>query len=129
MKGEPIVILLVEDDEAHAEIARRNFAASHIANRLIHVADGQAALESLERRRFDLLVLDINMPRLDGLSLLKLVRARAEWNDTLVLMLTTEGQDSDRDEALALGATGYMMKPFKPNELLARVSALVSGAP
>jgi two-component system chemotaxis response regulator CheY len=116
-------------DDSPSVIKMVEFALKTRGHEVTTAADGQAALESLERRRFDLLVLDINMPRLDGLSLLKLVRARAEWNDTLVLMLTTEGQDSDRDEALALGATGYMMKPFKPNELLARVSALVSGAP
>ena len=116
-------------DDSPSVIKMVEFALKTRGHEVTTAADGQAALESLERRRFDLLVLDINMPRLDGLSLLKLVRARAEWNDTLVLMLTTEGQDSDRDEALALGATGYMMKPFKPNELLARVSAMVSGAP
>ena len=116
-------------DDSPSVIKMVEFALKTRGHEVTTAADGQAALESLERRRVDLLVLDINLPRLDGLSLLKLVRARAEWNDTLVLMLTTEGQDSDRDEALALGATGYMMKPFKPNELLARVSALVSGAP
>ena len=106
-----------------------DFALKTRGHEVTTAVDGQAALESLERRRFDLLVLDINMPRLDGLSLLKLVRERAEWKDTAILMLTTEGQDSDRDEALALGATGYMMKPFRPNELLARVSAMVSETP
>jgi len=116
-------------DDSPSVIKMVEFALKTRGHEVTTAADGQAALESLERRRFDLLVLDINMPRLDGLSLLKLVRARDEWKDTLVLMLTTEGQDSDRDEAMALGATGYMMKPFKPNELLARVSALVSGAP
>ena len=116
-------------DDSPSVIKMVEFALKTRGHEVTTAADGQAALESLERRRFDLLVLDINMPRLDGLSLLKLVRARDEWKDTLVLMLTTEGQDSDRDEALALGASGYMMKPFKPNELLARVSALVSGAP
>lgn len=116
-------------DDSPSVIKMVEFALKTRGHEVTTAADGQAALESLERRRFDLLVLDINMPRLDGLSLLKLVRERAEWKDTAILMLTTEGQDSDRDEALALGATGYMMKPFRPNELLARVSAMVSETP
>ena len=120
-------ILAVDDSPSVLKMV--DFALKTRGHEVTTAVDGQAALESLERRRFDLLVLDINMPRLDGLSLLKIVRERAEWKDTAVLMLTTEGQDSDRDEALALGATDYMMKPFKPNELLARVSAMVSAAP
>jgi len=73
MKGEPIVILLVEDDPAHAEIVRRNFANSRLANRLMHVSDGQAALDYLYRReeyqdpsqspRPSLILLDLRLPR------------------------------------------------------------------
>ena len=90
-------------------------------------ADGQEGLEILERdERFELLVLDINMPRMDGLTLLKNVRQRPEWKKLPVLMLTTEGQDADRDQALELGATDYMVKPFKPTELIERVAKLLN---
>jgi DNA-binding response OmpR family regulator len=88
-------------------------------------ADGVEALEALQRDQFNLVVLDINMPRLDGLSLLKTIRERPEWDSMLVLMLTTEGQETDRDQALALGANDYMVKPFKPTQLLARVEELL----
>ncbi len=88
--------------------------------------DGQVALENLEREAFDLVILDINMPRLDGLSLLKIIRESPEWKDTPVMMLTTEGQAADRDQAMALGATAYIVKPFKPTELLAQVAELVT---
>ena len=74
----------------------------------------------------DLVVLDINMPHIDGLSVLKAVRERAEWADLPVLMLTTEGRDTDRERALRLGATDYIVKPFKPTELLRRVAALLA---
>ena len=88
--------------------------------------DGQEGLEILERGdRFDLLILDINMPRMDGLTLLKTVRAKPGWARLPVLMLTTEGQDADRDTALTLGANDYMVKPFKPTELLDRVAKLL----
>lgn len=88
-------------------------------------ADGLEALEALERGQFDLVVLDINMPGLDGLSVLRSIRDRPEWADLPVLMLTTEGREEDRDRALALGATGYMLKPFQPTELLKCVAALL----
>ena len=88
MKGEPIVILLVEDDEAHAEIVRRNFEACRIANRLMHVADGQAALDYLYQRnefsdpatspRPGVILLDLRLPKVDGLEVLKTVKADPE---------------------------------------------------
>jgi len=97
---------------------------------VVTAGDGIQALHALESgagdSRFDLVVLDINMPRLDGLSLLKIVRAHAEWADLPVLILTTEGQEGDRDQALMLGATDYMVKPFRPTQLLARVAALLA---
>ncbi len=89
-------------------------------------SDGQEGLEILERgERFDLVVLDINMPRMDGLTLLKTVRGRPNWSRLPILMLTTEGQDTDRDQALSLGASDYMVKPFKPTELIERVAKLL----
>jgi two-component system, chemotaxis family, chemotaxis protein CheY len=89
-------------------------------------ADGQEGLEMLERgEHFDAIVLDINMPRMDGLSLLKALRAKPAWAHLPVLMLTTEGQDSDREQALALGASDYMVKPFRPTELIERVEKLL----
>jgi two-component system chemotaxis response regulator CheY len=105
---------------------------------VVTAVDGLEALEVLEHgmpldatsaeaagEPFGLVVLDINMPRMDGLSVLKAIRERAECANLPVLMLTTEGQDSDRERALALGATDYIVKPFKPNEFLSRVAALL----
>jgi len=89
-------------------------------------ADGLEALDALERIPFHLVILDINMPRMDGLALLQAIRARPEWATLPVLMLTTEGQDADRERALALGATDYILKPFKPVQLLERVAALLA---
>ena len=84
MKGKPVVILLVEDDLAHAEIVRRNFERSRVANELIHVEDGQAALDFLHREgayaapqrvpRPDLVLLDLRLPKVDGLEVLRRVK-------------------------------------------------------
>ena len=116
-------ILAVDDSVSVRKMVE--YALKARGYQVVTAADGQEALEVLERHPCHLVVLDINMPRLDGLSFLKRVRERPEWGDLPILMLTTEGQEADRDGALALGATDYMVKPFKPSELLERVGALV----
>jgi CheY-like chemotaxis protein len=85
MKGEPIVILFVEDDLAHVEIVRRNFENCRVANRLIHVADGQAALDYLNRQgefsdpatspRPGAVLLDLRLPKVDGLDVLQQIKS------------------------------------------------------
>lgn len=119
----PASILAVDDSMSVRRMVE--FALKSRGHAVVTTADGQEALEALERDQFDLVVLDINMPRLDGLSFLKMVRERPEWADLLILVLTTEGQDADRDRAMALGANDYMAKPFKPTELLERVAELL----
>lgn len=118
-----ISILAVDDSTSVRKMVESalRFKGYHV----VAAADGLEALEALKRDQFDLIILDINMPRLDGLSLLKTLREQPEWTHLLVLVLTTEGQEADRDQALALGATDYMVKPFKPAQLLERVAALL----
>ena len=118
---ERATILAVDDSNTVRKMIESVLRSQHYA--VVTAADGLEALESLERSPCDLVVLDINMPRMDGLSLLKAIRERAEWSKLPVLMLTTEGQESDRDTALAMGATDYLTKPFKPAQLLERVAA------
>lgn len=122
----PRRILAVDDSSSVRRMVE--FALKSRGYTVVTAEDGVQALEALERDQFDLVVLDINMPRMDGLSLLKTVRDRPEWSkdELLILMLTTEGQDVDRDRALALEATDYMVKPFKPSELLDRVAELLT---
>jgi two-component system chemotaxis response regulator CheY len=121
-----ITVLAVDDSNSIRQMLQ--FALKSRGYGVIPAGDGVEALEALERGRFDLMVLDINMPRLDGLSLLKVLRERPEWQALPVLVLTTEGQDEDRDRALALGATDYMRKPFRPTELLDRVASMLDKA-
>jgi len=92
--------------------------------------DGQEGLEMLEGgERFDLVILDINMPRMDGLTLLRRMRQKSDWSRLPVLILTTEGEESDRDQAIRSGATDYRVKPFKPAELLEQVARLLTHHP
>ena len=121
MKGEPIVVLLVEDEEAHAEIVRRNFKDYHLANTLMHVADGQAALDYLYRRngfsdparspRPGIILLDLRLPKVDGLAVLKIIKQDADLRQIPVVILTTSKAESDMVKAYDSHANSYLVKP------------------
>ena len=121
MHGEPITILLVEDDLAHAEIVRRNFERSRIANRLIHVSDGQAALDYLYCReafsdpqlapRPGLILLDLRLPKIDGLEVLRTIKADPDLSQIPVVILTTSAAESDVARAYDSHANSYLVKP------------------
>jgi DNA-binding response OmpR family regulator len=121
MQGEPIIVLLVEDDPAHAEIVRRNFEKSRIANKLIHVSDGQAALDylycreafssPLQAQRPGLILLDLRLPKVDGLEVLKTIKADAALNQIPVVILTTSATESDIARAYDCHANSYLVKP------------------
>ncbi len=88
-------------------------------------ADGVEALELMKQEDFDAIILDINMPRMNGMEFLKSIKANDQYASIPVIMLTTEGQDDDKDKAIALGATAYMVKPFKPTQLLTLLEKIV----
>ena len=121
MKGDPIVILLVEDEEAHAEIVRRNFENCRIANQLIHVTDGQAALDYLYRRngysepsqspRPGIILLDLRLPKVDGLEVLKTVKNDPKLSAIPVVILTTSKAEADMVKAYDCHANSYLVKP------------------
>jgi two-component system KDP operon response regulator KdpE len=87
---------------------------------------GEAALERVREEKFDLILLDINMPGLSGLETCRAIRAKSEVS---ILMLTVRGRTEDKIEALDSGADGYVTKPFDVNELLARIRAALRRAP
>ena len=109
MKGEPIVILLVEDDLAHIEIIKRTFEESRLANRLISVEDGQVALDYLHRKgkyndeaKFpmpNLILLDLRLPKIDGLEVLKIIKTDTKLSTIPVVILTTSSTESDMVKA------------------------------
>jgi CheY-like chemotaxis protein len=110
-------ILLVEDNPADVEIARRALRETGGAVELIVVRDGQEALDYLLRRDRDgwrspdLILLDLNMPRLNGLEVLRQVRANAELAGVPVIVLTTSDRPEDVQQTYAAGATSYIEKP------------------
>jgi two-component system chemotaxis response regulator CheY len=80
--------------------------------------DGLEALDLLSQEPYDAIILDVNMPRMNGLEFLEKRLENDQIAAIPVIMLTTEGQDEDRDKAISLGATAYIVKPFKPSQLL-----------
>ena len=87
--------------------------------------NGQEGLGQLDKARVQLIVTDLNMPVMDGIKFIREVRARAANKFTPILMLTTESQDSKKQEGKAAGATGWLVKPFDPQQLLQVVKKVV----
>lgn len=121
MNGEPVVILLVEDDPAHAEIVKRNFEGFRVGNRIIHVDDGQKAVDYLYRRgefaepqsspRPGLILLDLRLPKIDGLEILEKVKSDPDLCQIPVVILTTSAAEADMLGAYKNHANSYMVKP------------------
>jgi DNA-binding response OmpR family regulator len=116
-------IFIAEDDEAILDllVTRLRIAGYHTA----HERDGLAALEAIRRSRPSACILDVNMPGMDGFSLLKRLRADATTAHVPILILTARRGTDDIKTAIRLGATDYMSKPFNDEQLLARVARLL----
>ncbi len=114
-------VLVVDDDLRLQNMLRRTL--SYEGFQVLTAADGNAALAEVQAHRPDVVVLDWLMPGLDGIGVLK--RMRAAHDRTLILMLTARDAVEDRVEGLESGADDYLVKPFAPSELLARVHALL----
>ena len=112
----PRTALIVDDSITIRQML--SFTLKEAGFAVIEAVDGQDGLERLAAQRVDLIVTDLNMPRLDGIGFIRGLRARATSKYTPVLMLTTESQESKRLEGRAAGATAWLVKPFQPEKLL-----------
>ncbi|WP_417587310.1 response regulator transcription factor [Pararhodobacter oceanensis] len=117
-------ILIAEDEPAILDPLR--FILEHAGWCVESVTDGEAVLTSIRRARPRLLLLDIMLPRLSGLEVLRILRDDPQLADISVLVLTARGQKQDRKMALDLRADGFITKPFDNDELLEEVSRLLS---
>ena len=121
MDGRPVNILLAEDNTSHAKLIMRCMSGHAIANKITHVMDGEAALDCLFQRGkytdpvqfppVDLLLLDLRLPKLDGLEVLKDVRMSEEFLRIPVVILTTSEAETDIAKAYQLHANSYLVKP------------------
>jgi DNA-binding response OmpR family regulator/HPt (histidine-containing phosphotransfer) domain-containing protein len=116
-------VLVAEDDPLIARFLVSNLEGSGL--QVLHVVDGDAALEALGKERFGLVVLDINMAKTDGYGVLSQLRLRPENRATPVLMLSSRIQEHDIVKAFDLGADDYVTKPFNPLELVFRIRRLM----
>jgi two-component system, OmpR family, phosphate regulon response regulator PhoB len=116
-------ILVVEDEPDISALVAYHLARE--SYRVRTVADGGEALEAIERERPDLVVLDLMLPGMSGLDVLREVRRRPETESLPVILLTARREEEDRVEGLRLGADDYVPKPFSPQELVLRVGAVL----
>jgi CheY-like chemotaxis protein len=127
----PIQILLVEDDDGDARAVERTFLKARIANPIVRAFDGVEALDLLNgthgRTKLErpyLLLVDLNMPRTNGLQLIQAIRADPELHDTVIFVLTTSNRAEDKDSAYAMNVTGYILKENAGEDFL-RLFSLV----
>jgi phosphate regulon transcriptional regulator PhoB len=116
-------ILVVEDENDIRELIRYNLLQEGFA--VEEAADGAEALDRIERRSPDLVLLDLMLPRLSGLELCQRLRANPETMKLPIIVVTAKGAEVDRVLGLEMGADDYVVKPFSPREVVARVKALL----
>lgn len=122
MNGEALTILFVEDNPDHAELVMRSFEDHRVANRIIHLADGETALDYLLRRgsyrdpasspRPHVVLLDLRLPKVDGIEILKVIRDADELKTIPVVILTTSHAERDVCRAYEYHANSYLVKPL-----------------
>jgi CheY-like chemotaxis protein len=127
MVGEPILVMLVEDNLDHAELVIRALADHRVANRIIHFTDGQSALDYLFRRgeyvdtsnpRPHVILLDLRLPRVDGMQVLQAVKESQDLRQIPVVVLTTSEAEKDVARAYNNHANSYLVKPVGYEEFV-----------
>lgn len=109
-------IMAVDDSKTMRDMV--GFTLRKAGFDVVEAEDGQRALSLLEKTRVDLVITDINMPNMDGITLVGRLRALAAFRSTPILILTTEGGEEKKAQGRAAGATGWIVKPFEPDKLL-----------
>lgn len=122
MQNEPLLILLVEDNADHAELVIRNLEEHPVPNRVVHITNGQAALDYLLRRedyadpllspRPHIILMDLRLPRVDGLHVLQVVKTSEVLRQIPVIILTTSDAEQDTTRAYHNYANSYLVKPL-----------------
>jgi len=121
---EPQRILIVEDSPTMRQLLV--FALRRLKNvEIVEAQDGMDGLRKISSDHFDLALIDINMPVMDGLKLISLIRGEDSLKEIPIVVITTEGAKEDRDRALVLGANEYLTKPIQANRVLALARGLL----
>ena len=122
IEGEPIQILLIEDNEDHAELVMRSLRSHRVANKIIHLSDGQEALDYLNREGKyqdlatypppNLILLDLRLPKVDGLEVLKQIKISDKHHEIPVVIITSSSADRDVAQSYEYNANSYVVKPL-----------------
>jgi two-component system, chemotaxis family, chemotaxis protein CheY len=115
-------ILVIDDSASLRQVVAMALKGAGYA--VLEAGDGAAALALLDGRKIGMAICDVNMPRMNGIEFVKAAKALPAYRFLPILMLTTESQESKKDEGRAAGAKAWMLKPFSPSSLLNAVSKL-----
>ena len=119
----PKVIMTADDSASVRQMVA--FTLKDAGYDVVEAVDGQEALRKLNGAGVNMLITDLNMPNMDGIELIKQVRSQQQFKFMPIVMLTTESQDAKKKEGKAAGATGWIVKPFKPEQLVAVVKKVL----
>ena len=119
-------ILVVDDSPTMRQLL--GLALRKLGAEIVQASDGMDAMRKLLGDRFDLALVDINMPVMDGLKLIQLVRSEDALRSLPIVVITTEGSDSPREQAMTLGANAYLTKPVEPGRVFELVRELLPAA-
>lgn len=117
-------ILAVDDSASMRNMVRSTLAAAGFE--VTQASDGDEALRLARESAFDLILADVNMPRMDGVALVRALRSEAAYRYTPILMLTTESSADRKRDGKAAGATGWIVKPFDPDQLIATLKRVLA---
>jgi two-component system chemotaxis response regulator CheY len=119
-------VLIVDDSAAIRKILQRVLGQANVPiSQVFEAGDGVEALTVLNQHKIGLILSDINMPNMDGLQLLNKVRAVEDWKTVPFVMITTEGSHAKVLEAVQSGASGYVRKPFTPDQIKEKLAGLI----
>ena len=116
-------IMTVDDSASVRQMV--SFTLKKAGYEVVEACDGKDALVKLDGITVNMMLVDLNMPNMDGISLIRAVREMASFKFLPMIMLTTESQASKKQEGKAAGATGWIVKPFKPDQLLAVIKKVL----
>lgn len=119
----PSNVLIVEDDPDIVDILSYNLKQADL--KVTSVPDGSSALAEVKRRLPDLILLDLMLPKVDGLEVCRLLKGEPETKNVPIIMITAKGEEVDRIVGLELGADDYIIKPFSPREVVLRVRSVL----
>jgi two-component system chemotaxis response regulator CheY len=117
-------ILVIDDSASLREVV--SIALTNAGYVVLQAADGQQALEKLDGTRVNLAICDVNMPVMDGITFVKEVRKRPDCRFLPIIMLTTESRENRKQEGQMAGAKAWVVKPFRPEQMLNAVSKLIA---